>query len=387
MNFDDKFSIRNRFDEIDVPIETDLIIEKAIKRAKNRYKKLFLKTTATLAASLALLVVLNNTSPAFAEYINNTSIKIENLFSKFNDKQIDTAVKNGFVQGSFKDKNISRNSASDKGITVTIDQLSIDKKTLAIGYTSKVDSSCKWDDFNQEILQITDEKGNILYDGRDFDDIMRDKKNENKTYNQIEYYNGVRKRNVNKEDFKNSRTKQQIVLFSSNGSSALDTIPKNINIKFTECSDTDIMNVNKYYKHGYFYRIFHNAPKVVNGNWEINMEIDDKFRNAKEIRYVKANEIGENSLVKIADVNVYPISAHTTFSVPKDWIVKSSYLEDNLGNKYTFRRSGTDYDGEVQCISSEFESPYFNKIEKLYLGFNCKIGGIDKEVKIELKQK
>ena len=66
MNYDDKFSMRNRFDEIEVPIETDLIIEKAIKRAKNRHKILILKTTAMLAASLALLVVLNNTSPAFA---------------------------------------------------------------------------------------------------------------------------------------------------------------------------------------------------------------------------------------------------------------------------------------------------------------------------------
>lgn len=387
MNYDDKFSMRNRFDEIEVPIETDLIIEKAIKRAKNRHKRLILKTTAMLAASLALLVVLNNTSPAFAEYINNTSITIENLFSKFNDKQMNTAVKNGFVQGSFKDKNVSRNSASDKGITVTIDQLSIDKKTLAIGYTSKVDSSCKWDDFNQEILEVTDDKGNILYDGRDFDDIMRDKKNKNKAYNQIVYYNGFSKRNVNNEDFKNSRTKQQIILFSSNGSSELDTIPKSLNIKFTQCSNTDIMKVNDYYKHGYIYRIFHKAPEVVKGNWQINMDIDDKFRNAKEIKYVKANETDENALVKITDVNVYPISAYSAFLVPKDWIVKSPYLEDNQGHIYACRQYGMGDDGEFQNITSDFQSPYFNKIEKLYLGFTCKIGGIDKKVKIELKQK
>ncbi|KAJ49229.1 hypothetical protein BD780_000897 [Clostridium tetanomorphum] len=76
---------------------------------------------------------------SFAKYINNPSIAIENLFSKFNDKQINAAVKNSFVQGSFKDKNISHNSVSDKGVTVIIHQLSMDENPLIIGYTSKVD--------------------------------------------------------------------------------------------------------------------------------------------------------------------------------------------------------------------------------------------------------
>ncbi|WP_027626334.1 DUF4179 domain-containing protein [Clostridium lundense] len=387
MNYDDKFLMGNKFDEIEVPTETDLIIEKAIKRAKNRHKKLILKTTGMLAASLAVIVVLNNTSPTFAKYINNASIAMENLFSKFNDKQINTAVKNGFVQGSFKDKNISRNSVSDKGVTVTIDQLSIDKNSLIIGYTSKVDSSCTWDNFNQEILEITDDTGRVLYDGRDFDDIMRDEKNKNKMYQEIVYYNSFSKRDINEESFKDSRIRQQVIRFSSSGTSKLNAIPKNINIKFTECSDISIMDVNHYYKKGYFYRVFHKTPKVIKGNWEINVEIDDKFRNAKEIKYVKANNTDENHLVKITDVNVYPMSVDSTFFVPKDWTVKNPYLEDDKGNIYECRGFGWGDDGEVQNVTADFQSPYFNKIKKLYLGFTYKVDGMDKKIKIELKQK
>ncbi|UZQ50434.1 DUF4179 domain-containing protein [Clostridium kluyveri] len=379
---------KDELNKIEIPEEIDLIIEKAIRRAKNRHKNFVVKTAAVLAASLALFVLLNNISPTFAKYVDDTSATIKNLFSKFNDRGINTAVKNGFVQGSFKDKNELSNSVSDKGITVTINQLAIDKNELIVGYTSKANNSYKWNDLNQEILQITDDSGKLLYDGRDFDEIMNDRKNTGKTYDQIVFYNGSSKIFIGQGNFKSYRKKQMVMGFASTGSTKLSTIPKSINIKFTYCSDKDIVSVREYYRHGYIYRIFHKSPKVINGNWSINIKIDDKFINAKEIKYVKAQETSENSSIIIDSVNLYPISAYGSFFIPNDWAFKNLYLQDDEGNVYGCKSFGEgDNNGGTKEITANFQSPYFKDIKKLYLGFTYKKNGVDKNIKIELKRK
>ncbi|WP_373844346.1 DUF4179 domain-containing protein [Clostridium sp.] len=388
MQKNDKFSVKNELSNIEIPKEIDLVIEKAIRRAKGRNKKFAVKAAAMLTAALALCVILNSISPAFAKYVNNTSIAIKNLFSKFNDKGINTAVKNGFVQGSFKDKIESNNSVSDKGITVTINQLAIDKNELIIGYTSKADKSYKWNDLNQEILQITDDSGRLLYDGRDFDEIMKDKKNTGKTYGDIVFYNGSSKIFVNQGNFQNSQEKQMVMGFTSTKSTKLSTIPKTISVKFTYCSDKDIVSVREYYRHGYIYRIFHKSPKIINGNWCINIKIEDKFINAKERNYVKAQETNENSSVKVEGINLYPISAYGRFFIPEDWIFKNPYLEDGEGNMYGCKSFGEgDNNGGIKEITANFQSPYFKDVKKLYLGFTYKKNGVDKNIKIELRGK
>ncbi len=98
----DKKSFREKLELIEVPEEVDLVIDKAIKRAKNRHKNNFLKATGVLAAMFALCVFLNKTSPVFAEYVSDTSQGVKNLISHFRDKGIDNAIENGYVQGTDK---------------------------------------------------------------------------------------------------------------------------------------------------------------------------------------------------------------------------------------------------------------------------------------------
>ncbi|EFG86451.1 Tat (twin-arginine translocation) pathway signal sequence containing protein [Clostridium carboxidivorans P7] len=155
---------KDNFKNIEVPMEADLVIKRAIKRAKNRHKKRFLKISSGIAAVLALSILLGKTSPAFAEYINNAAIPVKNLFSHFENKGIDNAVKNGFVQETSKN---SKNSASDKGITVTIDQVAASGNEIIIGFTLKADEKyTNWKDLNIDRFKIIGDNGRLLYDRR-----------------------------------------------------------------------------------------------------------------------------------------------------------------------------------------------------------------------------
>lgn len=87
-------------------------------------------------------------------------------------------------------------------------------------------------------------------------------------------------------------------------------------------------------------------------------------------------------------LNLYPISAYGKFFVQKDWNVKSPYLEDDKGNIYACKEFGTGDNTEgFKEVTCDFQSPYFKKIKKLYLRFTYKKGGVDKKIKIELKQR
>ncbi|MCS4523552.1 hypothetical protein JTT07_03910 [Clostridium botulinum] len=138
----------------------------------------------------------------------------------------------------------------------------------------------------------------------------------------------------------------------------------------------------------FFDRLFHKAPKVINGNWILNIKVDDKFKNAKEINYIKDTDVDENSSINIEYVNLYPTVANAKFLVPINMSVNGVYLEDDNGNKYKCGISGS---GEVENSNfceetATFESPYFEKISKLYLVIKGKEDNKEKDFKIPLKK-
>ncbi|WML34253.1 hypothetical protein [Clostridium sp. OS1-26] len=78
--------------------------------------------------------------------------------------------------------------------------------------------------------------------------------------------------------------------------------------------------------------------------------------------------------------------ANAKFSLPENMSITNMYLEDEKGNKYN-RRGGTSYSTDNFYVSCpDFESPYFDKIEKLYLVFDTTENGKNKSFKIELKK-
>ena len=353
---------KDNFKNIEVPMEADLVIERAIKRAKNRHKKRFLKVSSGIAAVFALSILLGKTSPAFAEYINNATAPVKNLFGHFGNKGIDNAVKNGFVQEVSKD---SKTSASDKGITVTIDQVAIGGNKLNIGYTLKADEKYKeFDNLYYDKFKITDNKGRVLYDSAD----------PGKSY-----YGGFDHKTINNEGFKDTRVKQGIFEFMSGKTK--DEIPDSITIEFYDFSDTPSLYASNKNKK--------QSAKIIEGKWTTTVKIDDKFKNAKEMTYVKAFETAENSNIKIEYINVYPTTANAKFLCPKDMDISNVRLEDEKGNKYA-SNTGSYGMGSINSdhatAEPDFESPYFDKIEKLYLVFDGNENGKNKNFKIELKK-
>ncbi|MTK11253.1 MAG: DUF4179 domain-containing protein [Clostridiaceae bacterium] len=367
---------KDNFENIEVPMEADLVIERAIKRAKTRHKRRVLKAFSGIAAVFILSIFLSKTSPAFAEYINSVTAPVKNLFSNFNDKGIDNAIKNGFVQEASKDKETSNQSASDNGITVSIDQITISGNKLNIGYTLKADDRYKdLENLYYDKFKITDNKGRVMYDLVNYD--------------KPSFYSGYSHRYINEENFKNTRVKQGIFEFGT-PKSKIDEIPDSITIEFYDFSDNSSGYRYKKY-HGFFYRLTHKSPKIIDGNWSITIKIDDKIKNAQEIKYVKAQETDENSSAKIEYVNIYPTTANAKISLPENMRITNIYLEDDKGIKY--KQSGgrgysssSDKSGNYNVSLPDFESPYFDKIEKLYLIFDATENGKNKNFKIELKK-
>lgn len=370
MIFDDK-SYKDSFENIEVPKEADFVIEKAIKRAKNRYKRRFLKLSSGIAASFALLLFLSKASPAFAEYINDATAPVKNLFIHLGDKGLNNAAKNGFIQAS-KDKKASSLSASDKGITVTIDQVAISGDKLDIGYTLKADDKYKdFKDLYYDKFRITDNKGKVLYDSESGEF----------------YYNGFDDRPIYKKNFKDTRVKQGVFGFTSipNGDDSRDLgkckIPDSINIEFYDFSDTEWLCTYRNSKNHP-----NKSPKVVEGKWAISIKISDKFKNIKGIKYVKAKETEKNSDIKIEYINVYPTTANAKFSYSRDMSISNLYLEDEKGNKYIATTGMVEDFPKYTEAKPYFESPYFNKVKKLYLVFDAKENGKNKNFRIELKK-
>ncbi|WP_446899235.1 DUF4179 domain-containing protein [Clostridium sp. LBM24168] len=371
MDYDKKF-FGNNLEPVEIPEEIDFVIDRAIKRAKNRKKNIFLKVTGSIAIMFALFVFLNKASPVFANYINNASTEVKNLLSNFGDKGIDNAVRNGFVQEAVKNKNDFSQSAKDKGITVTIDQFTMSGNELLIGYSVKADSRYNdWNDLMCDSLQILDNNGRILFDGSDSDAV----------YSSIYYID------VDKGNFKNSRTKKGIFHFGTN-KTKISKLPDSITIKFYDFYDNTI-SPHIYKKMNFFDKLSHKAPKIIAGNWQVNIRVDDKLKNAKEINYVKDINADVNSAIKIKYVNVYPTVANAKLSVPVDMNIKNVYLEDDKGNKY---RCGTrerykDDNPNFREEISDFESPYFEKVTKLYLVIKSEENNVEKNFKIVLKKK
>lgn len=81
---------------------------------------------------------------------------------------------------------------------------------------------------------------------------------------------------------------------------------KSMNQLIIEKMDYDnTIHSHIYDKINFFSRLSNKAPKIVNGDWEVNIKVDEKLKNAKEISYEKDINTAKNSSIKIEYVNVY----------------------------------------------------------------------------------
>ena len=230
---------------------------------------------------------------------------------------------------------------------------------LNLAYTLKAGESQKdLKGLNIIKYEITDGKGRILGKAAEWD---KDKKQVIKD-NNCEF-NSVGFGTYNEKDFLKNRAIKGFFEFRSEKTNI--EIPESITIKVTQLSENPINYPNNVYSD--FYKKNNRLAQVIDGEWTINIKLDKKFIEAESISYKPAQQIN-NDLIKFEYINIYPTVANCKYIVDKNLNinVSSVYLEDEKRNVYKNTEYGI-FGNDKTEHKMNFESPYFDKPQKLYL--------------------
>jgi uncharacterized protein DUF4179 len=322
----------DEFNNIDVPIEIDLVCKKAVKKAK-RHKRM--KLCSSIAAILTIIFIISfNASPTFASYIRKILVINDTHANNIYDKGIIEAVNNGFVQEINK-------SVEDNDIKITYGNLIIDKERLILDL--KIDyTGDSIPDLNNycidPIIEITNGDGKII----------------------TEYTNNT----FTDHTFKNNSIKRTI---DYKLSSEITSIPEKISITCT-CIDL-------------WCRTERNL-QAIEGNWTIEFKPENKFKEFESKKYSMDKKIKINSFkfnidyIKITPTVIKMKLEKLNNDDMKFTGFKKIKLKDNLGNEYLYINQNIRYRNKIindkiikrAVIELEFESNYFIKnSKKLYL--------------------
>lgn len=146
--------LREAYDNVPIPEELDMVIEKNIRKARQAKRRgLFLKPLAAAAAVILVFVITVNLSPAFARYVSQVP-GMESLINLISfDGGLVDVVNHGYGQEINK-------SATDQGITLTVENVIYDGRILLIAYEIQADSNLG-NPYMAEV-KLTDSKGYAL---------------------------------------------------------------------------------------------------------------------------------------------------------------------------------------------------------------------------------
>lgn len=285
----DVSALKKEFENIQVPQELDLYIQQAIRKGRR------VKTTGRifkpLAAVISLVLVFAlsvNLSPAFASYVSDMGMEsLVNLFSF--DKGLVNVVERGF--GQIIDK-----SATDKGITLTVESAIYDGRKLLIAVKIESDRELEvvWLE-NPRLRGITGKNStNWPCHGAE--------NNPNVFWHFLEY--------------------------------EIDAKPLQDEL-FFECTTIEVY----YCTHGDY------IHETLSGNWAISFQLD------KDLAKYEPKHLAVNKLVSIGEaqftieyVEIYPTVIDMKISLEQSNPVrftsfKNPRLIDTDGNEYTFKSS------------------------------------------------
>jgi len=366
-------NFKNRINEIETPKEADEIIKRAMERG-DRKKGIKYFKPLTAAAVLMICIICAVNSPALATYLERMPV-IKNIFG-FENKGVENAINNGFIQKPNTNLPSCGQEASCNGITITIDGLMMSGNKLNLAYTLKADESQKeLKDLRITKLQILDNKGSLLWQEREIV-----KAADNKVDYVTTKFNSASYGTYDNESFVNSRSVRGFYELTTEESKA--DIPESITLKVTGVGEDWLNQANN--KQSEFYKKFKRLPQAISGEWIINIKLDKKFLEADGVIYKPVEEI-KDDMFKFEYVNVYPTVANAKFTLYNGYDInglgKSVYLENEKGEKYMAKESGSSSDDKKIEYKFNFESPYFDKPEKLYLVINNIDGGTFKKNK------
>lgn len=383
-----KYKPKNGFEKITISNRLDDVIKKSISKAK-RDKKIriiklkLIKINAAIASLIIIFISSVNFVPAFAESLNDVPVisSIANAVQFHYDKNINSAVNQNLSQDISKIQ-------KDKNISITIDNIITDDKDIFILYT--LNGTMADEDIKNLLLEkfsISDNNGKILLSSNDFRSQILPPKLNNKNEDSLSLSNTNYKciisslGNSIKNYSQNKKTFGSIELISIKDMK----IPDEINLMVSGITEAYNMSYSKE-AYSNFTSKFNREPKNISGNWNFEIKLDKNLKSQKPEEYNNIPFSINNTDFTLKSVKIYPTHTEIRIQLGKNSIDKSQcnsigriiggdnsklpYLTDEKGNKYSISGNALVSMDSENCINLSFESPYFNKINKLYLVIN-----------------
>ncbi|MFC0906907.1 DUF4179 domain-containing protein [Clostridium sp. MT-14] len=383
-----KHDPKNGFEKIDISSRLDDVIKKSISKAK-RDKKIrtiklrLIKINAAIASLIIIFISSVNFVPAFAESLSDVPVisSIANAVQFHYDKNIDSAVNQNLSQ------NISK-IQKDKNISITVDNVITDDKDIFILYT--LNGTTADEDIKNLLMKkfsISDNNGKTLLSSDDFKSQRLPPKLNNKNQDSLSLSNTNYKCIISSlgnsiENYsKNKKTFGSIELISIKNMK----IPDEINLMISGITEAYNMSYSKE-AYNNFTSKFNREPKNISGNWNFEIKLDKNLKSQKPEEYDNIPFSINNTNFTFKSVKIYPTHTEIRIQLGKNSIDKSQcnsigrivggdtsklpYLTDEKGNKYSISGNALVSMDSENCINLSFESPYFNRTNKLYLVIN-----------------
>lgn len=301
----------------------DTIYSAFDRRRQNRKKFNILKRVAMIVISFGIMT----TGIVFADDIINF---ITSLFTNSTDA-INSAVENGYVQ------NINMDYVYDNDIGIKVDNIILDDTNLDISFVYNYQGSDVIDLLELYKYKIKDENNNVLYEL----DRSTSYKENISTATQLKKDNDIIL--IDENIFKES-----LLYTSKNFVNCKEIIIEISQIKITTNSNSDIKD----------------------GNWNINIQIGEDFKNRESEFYeIENNNYLNDSKVELTETSL-KINLKFNFKLDEQIFNdrESIILVDSAGKNYYYKFSDMKYVDNVSKLYLEYDiGKHFNNIEELKL--------------------
>lgn len=260
-------------EELEVPYSVRNTIRTTLENSKEHRKKKRVGYRAIKVLATACTCCIFVTGVVFAKDISNF---IKNFFSS--NEGMDNAIEHGYID------NPNMEYIYSNGIELKIGQALMDDYNLSLEFNIKLEQDIKTENINEisfPDMIITDENKNILYceDEETFESYCKN--------NNLDY-----KWKENNENYINSGSNNFI---KSNNGQAINLIYNFYSNKYPK-SRKILINISK------IFCSVNDKDIMINGNWQIEYDVPEKFYNREEFIYTVKNCTSDK--IKVNEVTV-----------------------------------------------------------------------------------
>ena len=392
-------------DDIEIPADYRYTVRNALKTSKVKKRYGIYRYRKFLATACVGIVI-----GASLVYAKDIKKNIENIFN--NDKGTSKAIAEGYIdnpdmdyiQSADVDATYNSEVIDAKNTEIKVESMLMDDLNLNFLFSIKVDENIDISNIRKIRLPnilITDENNRIIYceNKEQFDKYCLEhnldyeylKFNENYINNETSYY--IKSKDGNTIDL------------IYNLSSGIYKYPnsKKLNINITQINMSEK-------------EIFENEELILNGNWDINVDVAEKFYNREAMVYSVVS--CSDDKIDIQEAAVYNTGMVFEFTsqdkpiydegdsieVQREkmeifeenniiYYVNAEYIENEKGERFYSSSSTMDSSGTMYEVTGKFTHwQTFDLIpsdatNKLYVHFNLNLQGYSRDIVVELERK